>query len=73
MLANITQKGALNMYSPKISEELIPIIYHKAKEQKRPMTKVVNDLLREVLIDIESDQKTETTESNEIEIKSKAS
>ena len=61
------------MYSPKISEELIPIIYRKAKQQKRPMTKVVNDLLREKLTEKVSDQKTETTESTEETIKSKAS
>ena len=37
------------MYSPKISEQLIPIIYKKAKEEKKPMTKVVNDIIREKL------------------------
>lgn len=37
------------MYSPKISEDLIPIIYIKAKEKKMPMTKLVNDILRENL------------------------
>jgi hypothetical protein len=61
------------MYSPKISEELIPIIYRKAKQQKRPMTKVVNDLLREKLTEKVSDQKTETTVFTEKIIKSKAS
>ena len=37
------------------------------------MTKVVNDLLREKLTEKVSDQKTETTESTERIIKSKAS
>jgi hypothetical protein len=64
------------MYSPKISEELIPIIYRKAKQEKRPMTRIVNDLLRESLTENVSDQITETTqatESTEKIIKSKAS
>ena len=33
------------MYSPKISEQLIPIIYLRAKNEKKPMTKIVNELL----------------------------
>lgn len=33
------------MYSPKISPELIPLIYKKAKEKKKPMTKVVNEII----------------------------
>ena len=33
------------MYSPKISEDLIPLIYKKAKEKKKPMTKVVNEII----------------------------
>jgi hypothetical protein len=37
------------MYSPKISEKLIPIIYTKAKQYKVPMTKYVNDLPGETL------------------------
>ena len=64
------------MYSPKISEELIPIKYRKAKQEKRPMTRIVNDLLRESLTENVSDQITETTqatESTEKIIKSKAS
>ena len=39
------------MYSPKIKEDLIPIIYTKAKEKKIPMTKLVNDILRDKLKD----------------------
>lgn len=37
------------MYSPKIKEDLIPIIYQKAKEVKTPMTKIVDIILREHL------------------------
>ena len=39
------------MYSPKISEELIPIIYTKSKEAKKPMTKIVNEILRDKLME----------------------
>lgn len=33
------------MYSPKIDESLIPILYKLAKQKGRPMTKIVDDLL----------------------------
>ena len=38
------------MYSPKITEDLIPILYKKAKEVKKPMTIVVDELLRPLLV-----------------------
>ncbi len=34
------------MYSPKISEELVPALYWIAKEEKKPMTRLVNDIIR---------------------------
>lgn len=34
------------MYSPRISEDLIPLIYKRAKAKKAPMTKVVDEILR---------------------------
>jgi len=37
------------MYSPKIREDLIPILYQLGKEQKKPMTKVVDEILRSYL------------------------
>ena len=37
------------MYSPKISEELIPVLYHTAKQKCIPMTKLVNELIRSSL------------------------
>jgi len=59
------------MYSPKISEELIPIIYTKAKETKKPMTKYVNEILRSHLVEKVED-KSLTTESNLPQTKPKA-
>lgn len=38
------------MYSPKISPELIPILYITAKRNKKPMTKIVDSILREHLL-----------------------
>jgi hypothetical protein len=46
------------MYSPKVSEELIPQLYKLAKEQGRPMTKVLDELIRDKLIE---KNKTEST------------
>jgi hypothetical protein len=34
------------MYSPKIAEDLIPKIYRLAREEKLPMTKLVDNYLR---------------------------
>jgi hypothetical protein len=34
------------MYSPKIAEDLIPLIYHLAHHNSKPMTHIVDDLLR---------------------------
>jgi len=37
------------MYSPKINEEHIPVLYQLGKKLKKPMTVVVNELLKEAL------------------------
>jgi flagellar motor switch protein FliG len=34
------------MYSPKIKDELIPILYKMAKQEGIPMTKLVDEMLR---------------------------
>ena len=34
------------MYSPNIKEDLFPVLYHKARAHSKPMTKIVDDLLR---------------------------
>ena len=39
------------MYSPKLREDLIPQLYKLAKEQKRPMTKILDGLIRDKLIE----------------------
>jgi len=38
------------MYSPKISPELIPLLYITAKSNKKPMTKIVDSILRGYLL-----------------------
>lgn len=35
------------MYSPKIAEDLIPGLYRLSKDRGRPMTKIVDEILRE--------------------------
>jgi len=34
------------MYSPKVSEELIPYLYREAKKEKIPMTQLVNKIIK---------------------------
>ena len=41
------------MYSPKIKEELIPVLYRLAKEMKIPMTRLVSSLIEKSLEEIE--------------------
>jgi Zn finger protein HypA/HybF involved in hydrogenase expression len=38
------------MYGPRIDEKLTPVIYRRAKSIKKPMTKVVNEILTAELI-----------------------
>ncbi|HEY5122914.1 MAG TPA: hypothetical protein VIK14_04185 [Ignavibacteria bacterium] len=52
------------MYSPKIDDSLIPIIYTKTKQSKKPITKLVNDLSKEKLTGKGEDEPV-TTESTE--------
>lgn len=49
------------MYSPKIAEDLIPILYCLARELKIPMTKIVDNILRKAL----ANQENRIKESND--------
>lgn len=37
------------MYSPKISEDLVPVLYRLAKDRRMPMTIMVNGIIRRAL------------------------
>jgi hypothetical protein len=37
------------MYTPKISEELVPVLYRLAKERSIPMTRLVDGIIRRAL------------------------
>jgi hypothetical protein len=37
------------MYSPKIKEDLIPVLYKLAKQEGKPMTQLVDEILRNEL------------------------
>lgn len=34
------------MYSPKIKEDLVPILYKLAKQEGKPMTALIDEMLR---------------------------
>lgn len=38
------------MYSPKIDERLIPVLYHLGRARKKPMTELVTDLIGKALV-----------------------
>ena len=52
-------------YSPKISEELIPVIFRVALAKKMPMTKFVKHILRDYL---EKNHQTEYSQLREKEV-----
>jgi len=37
------------MYSPKIKEDLVPVLYQIAKINKIPMTRLVNEIIEKYL------------------------
>lgn len=37
------------MYSPKINEKHIPVLYHLGKRTKKPMTRLVDEAVRQYL------------------------
>jgi hypothetical protein len=51
------------MYSPKISEELVPVLFRLATAKKMPMRKLVNRILKDYLI--KTGKMEGGTESNE--------
>ena len=38
------------MYSPKVKEDLIPILYKLAKQEGKPMTALINEMLRAEIV-----------------------
>ena len=62
---NAKNKGA-DMYSPRISEELIPELYHIAKAKNIPMTRIVNQFVEQGL-DRENKQGNQGESGNEKE------
>ncbi len=40
-------------YTPKIREDLIPILYHLAKRKGMPMTRLVNEIIENYINQIE--------------------
>lgn len=54
------------MYSPKIREDLIPLIYRQSKQVAKTMTKYIDDLIRPLLIDNENMIKDENNKSEEM-------
>lgn len=46
-------KEDIKVYSPKIKDDLIPILYRLASEKEKPMTRVVDEILRKELVEYE--------------------
>ncbi len=51
------------MYSPKIKPQFIPVLYRLAKDRKKPMTVIVNDMIAASLKKQESEVNDNAAES----------
>ena len=43
---NKQQEKEIKLYSPKVKEDLIPILYKVAKKEGKPMTALIDEMLR---------------------------
>lgn len=41
-----------NLYSPRLSDDVIRALYREGLRQRKPMTRVADDLLRSALVDV---------------------
>lgn len=41
-----------NLYSPKLSDDVVRRLYREGQRRKMPMTRLADDLLREALADV---------------------
>jgi hypothetical protein len=56
------------MYSPKINEGLIPVLYQISKAQKKPMTRVVNEFIEEGLKKIDAKAAEKQMQDRELDL-----
>lgn len=61
VFSNFIEKEIV-MYSPKIEEDLIPVLYKLAKQMGKPMTRLVDEILRKELSKIRIFNKCRDTE-----------
>jgi len=54
------------MYSPKIKEDLIPVLFKLAAKEGKPMTKLVDEILRQELKERECLNETKRDQSGRI-------
>lgn len=52
------------MYSPKIAEDLMPVLYKIGKAGGKPMTEIVNEIIREAIAKDTLRRNKETTAKN---------
>ncbi|BBO73079.1 hypothetical protein DSCW_04960 [Desulfosarcina widdelii] len=60
------------MYSPKIKEDLIPILYKLAKQEQKPMTELVDEMLRAEISKRNGQAETSNDESPSKKVKKTA-
>ena len=60
------------MYSPKVKEDLVPILYKLAKRERKPMTVLVDEMLRSEIARRNGQAETSNDESPSKEVKKTA-
>ena len=60
------------MYSPKVREDLVPILYKLAKQEQRPMTELVDEMLRAEIAQRNEQDETSIDKSPSKEVKKTA-
>lgn len=60
------------MYSPKVREDLVPILYKLAKQEQKPMTELVDEMLRAEIAQRNGQDETSIDESPPKEVKKTA-
>ncbi len=66
-LKRISEKGGMSMYQPEMTEENVRRLYYLKLEKRRPMTKLLNQILNEYFEKHEKGGDQERTNVNSAE------
>lgn len=65
LIAQLSERGNESMYSPKIYEHNVIRLFQLKQMLKKPMTRIVNEIISEYLNKLENQLQTKPGESND--------